>query len=657
MNDMATRNRFLNRDGAEGGATGGLAGQALHADNGADGALPQRAIPLPARQQEPLVEAARPKPGPAEPARNAGTDAAAESSRALALADFDPPHATPGERLMRLAYRMGVPGHALTAPFRKPPRLRLLATVECALAGDRVAGMALRAGHFLVHGVKAPIAQVDFGPAAKLTPPFERVVHGFAWLRDMESCGARAQCAPTAQRLATAWLDANGVAGKGAAWNVGLAGKRLLNWLVHAPLLMGGEDKALRSRLLTESENTARWLDRHVGRAEDRQAELAAWCAIVAAGLLLPGGKPRRLYGEAGLARVLGELVGDDGGVLSRSPQGQMEAIALLVDLRSCYHALRAEVPQAVETMLGLLVPPLLALVHGDGGIGNWQGSGAVAADRVAALVAASKVRARPLRDVRQWGYQRVATNRALNGGAVLLFDAAPPPLARHARFGCASTLAFELSTGPHRLVVNCGGAAFAGGQVPVRIEQGLRATAAHSALVLGDANSTAVLINGKLGAGVAEVEVDRRVLDLDRGGTATRLEASHDGYVSRLGLVHRRILILRDDGSELRGEDLLVPKGRKGTRGKVPFAIRFHLGPHVDVTLNKAGENGVRGASMVLPDGALWQFVAGDGTVELDESLWVDGEGRPHPVQQLVIQGLVSRGGGNFSWLFKKMG
>ncbi|MEO0062757.1 MAG: hypothetical protein RLZZ08_1317, partial [Pseudomonadota bacterium] len=614
------------------------------------------AIPLAARAEDQLVEAVRdnapggqPEEGGEVPAAPANQrDTVIEPSRALALADFAPPFASPVEQLVRFAYRLGVPAHALVNPFHKPPPLRLLATVDTPLAGDRVAGMALRAGHFLIHGVKAPITQIDFGPLAKLTPPFERVVHGFTWLRDLEACGPRAQCVPTAERIVTAWLDGHDTQGKGAAWDVGLAGQRLLGWLIHAPLLMAAGDKVQRARLLAAIEDTARWLDRNVTKADNRLAEVAGWCGLSAAGLLLPGGKPRRLFAEAGLARALGELVGDDGGVLSRSPLDQMDAIALLIDLTACYRAMRQPAPQAVETVLQLLVPPLLALTHGDGGLGNWQGGGAVAADRIEVLVKASGVRTRPLRDVRQWGYQRVAAR-----GGVLQFDAAPPPLARHARQGCASTLAFEYSVGADRLVVNCGGAAFAGGQLPMRIEQGLRASAAHSTLVLGDANSTAVLIHGKLGAGVGEVEVDRRTLELEKGGTATRLEGSHDGYVSRFGLVHRRILILRDDASELRGEDMLVPKGRKGTRGKVPFAIRFHLGCNVEATLGQSG----RHASLVLPDGSLWQFLAGDATVELDESLWVDGEGRPQPVQQLVIQGLVSRGGGNFSWLFKKMG
>ncbi len=614
------------------------------------GAVPGMAIPLAASgtggnedmlvNDSPVSQSAEPQGELVEP------------GRALAMADFSPPSLSAGERLLRFAYRLGVPGSTLARPFRKPGKARLLATVQNPLPGSKVAGTALRAGHFLVHGVKAPIAQVDFGGVARMAPPLERVVHSFAWLADLEACAPREQAAAVAERILGAWLSANPKApakpGKGPAWTLANAGARELNWLVHAPLILSGPDKAHRARVLAALEETARWLDRNVGRAEDLLAEVAGWCGIVAAGLLLPDGRARRLFGEAGLIKALGELVGDDGGVMSRSPLGQIEAIALLVRLRACYQALRIDPPSAIDAILALLVPPLLALTHGDGSLGSWQGSWAIDGDEIAALILASGVRTRPLRDVRQWGYQRVVARQS-----ILQFDAAPPPLAKHARTGCASTLAFELSHGGHRLVVNCGGSGCAGGLMPVRLEQGLRATAAHSTLVLDDANSTAVLINGAIGTGVSEVEVDRRTLASEQGSGATRLEASHNGYEARYGLTHRRILILRDDGTELRGEDLLVPGGRKGKNGKVGFAIRFHLGPGVDVRLSEDGQ----GAGLALPDGSLWQFRAGGGQLAIEESIWADGQGRPQPIQQLVLQGLVSRGGGNFAWLLKKMG
>ena len=587
-----------------------------------------------------------------DPGESLGAGQVVEPGRALALADFAPPALGAGERLLRFAYRLGVPGSALSSPFGKTARPRLLATVSNPLPGSKIAGTALRTGHFLVHGAKFPIAQIEFAGAARLSPPLERSVHSFSWLADLEACAPREAVAPIAERILATWLNANPAAparaGKGPAWSLANAGARLLNWLVHAPLILSGNDKAQRARVLAALTDTARWLDKNVGRSEDLLAAVAGWCGIVAAGLLLPDGKARRLFGEAGLIRALGELVGDDGGVLSRSPVAQIEAIALLVRVRACYQAVRRDPPQALETIMALMVPPLLALAHGDGSLGSWQGGWAIDAADMAALVTATGVRTRPLRDVRQWGYQRVVAQKS-----VLQFDAAPPPLARHARAGCASTLALEFSHAGQRLVVNCGGAAAAGGLMPVRLEQGLRATAAHSTLVLDDINSTAILINGRIGGGVSEVEVDRRTLVGDRLAGATRLEGSHNGYVARFGLTHRRILILRDDGTELRGEDLLVPTGRKGKNGKVGFAIRLHLGPGVEARQSEDGQ----GAGLALPDGSYWQFRAGGGQVSIEESIWADGQGRPQPIQQIVISGLVSRGGGNFAWLLKKMG
>ena len=617
----------------------------------------QLAIPLESKGSERLVESKAARGEPREDAASADADDPAPLSpdRALVLTDIDVPESTPGERLLRLAYRMGIPGSTLVSPFRKPARLRLLGKVETPLAGRRAAGVALRAGHFYVYGVKLPFAQVDMGPLGNLSPPFERTVHGFTWLRDLASGATLPQARPVAQRLLSSWLDANATPGKGPAWDIENAGLRLLAWLVHAPLIVApkGNPKAeaksgaAREQTLAAMEQTARFLDRKVRRADDRLGEVIGWSALCAAGLLLPEGGPRLLYAEAGLARALGEAVGEDGGVLSRSGEAQMQAMAALIDLRACYAAMNTEPPRLIEAMLALLTPPLLALLHSDGGLGNWQGSGAVRPSRVAALIAASGVRARPLNDPEGWGYQRLSAREA-----TLIMDGAPPPDGRHARHGCASTLAFEFSHGENRLIVNCGGAAMAGGQVPVRIEQGLRATAAHSTLVLGDANSTAVLIDGKLGAGVNEVAIDTRQI-AQGAHKASSIEATHDGYAARFGLLHRRMLMLRSDGDELRGEDVLIPSGRKGARGKVPFAIRFHLGSRIEATLAE----GARSVSLATPDGQLWQFLAGEQTLSVDESLWVDGNGRPHPVQQIVIQGLASRGGGSFAWLLKRMG
>src|SRR5690606_19903816 len=122
MNEVSGRNRFV--------AAGPAAAKTVE----------RKAIPLAAGRDEPLAK--RPAPPAAPPPAEV-----VEQGRALALTSFDPPAVSAGERLIRLAYRLGVPGQALVAPFRKPARPRLLATVESPLGGDPVAGTALRAGH------------------------------------------------------------------------------------------------------------------------------------------------------------------------------------------------------------------------------------------------------------------------------------------------------------------------------------------------------------------------------------------------------------------------------------------------------------------------------------------------------------------------------
>jgi uncharacterized heparinase superfamily protein len=202
------------------------------------------------------------------------------------------------------------------------------------------------------------------------------------------------------------------------------------------------------------------------------------------------------------------------------------------------------------------------------------------------------------------------------------------------------------MSDGPARLIVNCGGARTAVAQVPDELVQGLRSTAAHSTLVLADSNSTAVLADGMLGKGVAEVELTREESD-----AASRIEASHDGYARRCGFVHRRQLVLTSDGRELRGEDMLLPSGRRRKLASAPFAVRFHLGSGVQVSPTADG----MAALLRLPGGAAWQFRCKGGALAVEPSLWIDGEGRPQATQQLVVTGTAPAGGANVSWALKR--
>uniref|UniRef100_UPI0035C9CD4A heparinase II/III family protein n=1 Tax=uncultured Sphingomonas sp. TaxID=158754 RepID=UPI0035C9CD4A len=355
------------------------------------------------------------------------------------------------------------------------------------------------------------------------------------------------------------------------------------------------------------------------------------------------GGDARRGAVEAALAKALAASIFNDGGNVARAPTAQVDIIMLLTALREVYVARRLEAPASIDTALATLVPALLGICHADRDLSSWQGGGPIGAEALEQIIAASGVRTRPLRQARDWGYQRLAA-----GTAVAILDAAPPPIARLVEGGCASTLAFELSDGPNRLVVNCGGARTGIVQLPAALSEGLRTTAAHSTLIVGDSNSTAIHADGTLGRGVAEVELARQESD-----AGSRIEASHDGYARRFGFLHRRQLVLAADGRELRGEDMLLPATKRRKLSSTGFAIRFHLGLGVQVSPTADG----LAALLRLPGGGLWQYRCRGGTLAIEESVWIDAEGRPHATMQLVVSGGSPAGGASVSWAFKRAG
>lgn len=540
--------------------------------------------------------------------------------------------------LYQLSWR--TPLHQMRITGKLP--LKLLAAPTDPIPGDEARGKAIRMGRFHFLGMTFSVADDNFADPP-LPPGFLDYIHGYHWLRDLAAAANRVDGALVAAEIANKWLAAHAEKPRMPAWSSANCAWRLMNMAAWSPYLLSSSDLIYRSKILNHVARTARHLDQSAIRATQPFDKVAGWVGVIAAALLLPDGKARRAMGEHRLELALNELVFPDGGVITRAPMQLIELVGLLSLLRATYLAREEDFPDFLTETLRRNIPALLGLTHADGGLGAWQGGGHIDAVRIDALVAASGVRARPSRQALDWGYQRVAA-----GQAVLLVDAGPPPHAKRALTGCASTLAFEFSFARQRMIINCGGAALAGANIPAALARGLRTTAAHSTLCVDESNSTALLANGQLGRGVVEVGLERR--DIEK---ATRIEASHDGYARAYGFTHSRLLILRSDGLELRGEDTLLPHEKYRAREEVPVHLRFHLGPDIELLLSEDAKN----ILMRLDDGSSWSFSTSAGTIAVEDSLWVDEHGRPNPTRQLTIEMQAPKGGLSIGWLLKFIG
>jgi uncharacterized heparinase superfamily protein len=517
--------------------------------------------------------------------------------------------------------------------------LKLAAVPRDLVRGERGRGDSLLAGKFIAGSDMLPLADLDFGTIDPAEPLGEQL-EGFSWLRDLAAAASRENGARLAEAVVGRWLLAHG-SKVDAAWAPHLWGERILFWTAYAPYILSSADSGYRSALLNTLARGARHLDSNADKASPGLMRVTAWCGVVAAGLLIQGGVPRVARGEAGLARALAGAQFDDGGLVSRSPFEQGLLVDRLGLLRACYFAARQTIPETVEAAGAAALAALHGVVMGDGSLSSWQGCGPGEASRISALIEGCGLRARPLRNARGWGYQRLS---AL--GTVIVLDAAPPPLRKMAATGSASTLALEMSDGAQRLVVNCGGPGPLPTRLPDELVAGLRTTAAFSTLVLEDRNSTNILADGSLGKGVEDVAIERA-----EGNDASRIEASHDGYARAFGMLHKRSLMLGNDGKELRGADQLVPRGRKKIRESAAYAVRFHLAPGIEATTTADGMGAILRSKGAPP----WNFRCRGGMLTIEESLWIDGRGRPQTTSQLAVVGEISALGGEIGWQFRR--
>ncbi len=542
-----------------------------------------------------------------------------------------------GDRLAEAGFRS--PLHRMRLKGRFP--LKLLAVPVDPVPGDPDRGARLAAGRLFHSGYGVPLSSGALD-SPDAPAPWRRWLHGWGWLRDAAARPPEGPAeAERIERLARRWLerfpdyDAE-------AWAPDVTGRRVLMAIAHAPLLMPRHDHVHRSAVLNGIARWTRHLEQAVRRLPDGLPRLEAVAGLLGGALLLPGQDERQARAEAMLAPLLSALLDDEGVAALRGPL-ELGAVGDLLLLLAAFYAARGlNEGAAVAGGLEAVRRRLGALAMGGGQVSPWHG-GAPSPAQLARLGV------RPCGGpVLSGGFVRLEA-----GATVVVMDAGPPPAARQALAPHASTLAIAVADGGAPLLVSCGGAfatapdGIAALALPQALAEGLRATAAHSALVLADTNSTPLAGSGaRRRGGVEEVAIERR-----SGPEGQLVEAVHDGYRGRFGFLHRRRLWLAADGADLRGEDVLLPAPglrRIGAGEPLPLAIRFHLAPGTVVSLTGAGDGAlVRLAGARPREAAAWALrcrLPEGFHLRIEPSIAVDWQGEVRPTNQLVIAGSVTR-------------
>jgi uncharacterized heparinase superfamily protein len=528
-----------------------------------------------------------------------------------------------GQALRHLLYAS--PLYQLMLKGRTPDRLHL--TPPSFRLGDPEAGRRAINGTFTLSHHRVELGEEPW--STSLNDPDQLAdLHSFSWLADLYAVGsddARAR----AGQLLCGWVEHN-KKWQELSWRPDILGERLSAWLYCFEFISAEQEKT-RSILLDMAMTHTRHLGRSCSQAPNGARFFKAIQGLVFAAICLPGAERMLEISFNLLNREINRQVLPDGGHIERNPSLALELLSRFNQIKELLIAANIEVPIQLQGAIDRIPPMVRALRLGDGGLAQFNGGFEEDRTFIDTVLADTGVRGKALTSAPHSGFQRLAAGRTL-----IVADTGKP-VGTSRLNGHAGTLSFEMSVGKDRLVVNCGTASSEGD----KWFYAMQATSAHSTLMANCKSSSQFDNNGQLLFGPLNVECTRREAD-----GAVWLETSHDGFRDNVGIIHKRKLYLASSGEDFRGEDIVEGSGGRD------FIARFHLHPSV----HASQAQGRTSVLLKLSKGAGWQFQASGGTIALQESVYLNGHGKPRRCNQIVVSGPLQGVGAQINWRFHKL-
>lgn len=453
---------------------------------------------------------------------------------------------------------------------------------------------------------------------------FAERLHSFSWLRHIRTDKTDPACA-NARTITASWIALHGKRISGIAWEPHVTAERLIAWLSHSTVLLQGSDSVFYRRFMKSLAYQAKYLRKIADYLPETETRLRLQIALAMAAIAMPSSPAAVRRQGLKLDRELERQILSDGGHASRNPRLVLDLLLDLLPLRQTYINLGHDIPQKLIPTIDRMYPALRFFRHQDGDLALFNGASATPATELLSVLRYDETSGKPFKALPHIHYHRLAA-----GDTTVIVDTGAPETDQAAHAAHAGCLAFEMSAGRHRYIINAGMPKFAGRSYRMLA----RATATHSTVTLSETSSSK-LSKSPFGLSVME---PFNVTQCERSDDAQGndwLSATHDGYLTQFGYLHSREVGMNVKGSKIKGHDRFhLPDGAtRGANKELVAVARFHI--HPSISLSR-----IDGETILMdaPDGDAWLFTAPGLAVEIEEDIFFADVSGVRETEQLTI-------------------
>jgi len=173
------------------------------------------------------------------------------------------------------------------------------------------------------------------------------------------------------------------------------------------------------------------------------------------------------------------------------------------------------------------------------------------------------------------------------------------------------------------------------------------KSTATHSTMVL-DNSSVCNFTKTKNGSNIVIKGFKVFNKNIIYKNNFWSIKGSHDGYLSKYGIIHERTLEFYPEENKIIGKDKLIKKNNFKSSN---FEIRFHLMPSTKVT--KIQDNK---SVLIELDNSGWRFFSNLGHIGIETGLYFGNKNTYKENQNIYISGITQKEDQTVDWELKKI-
>ena len=439
----------------------------------------------------------------------------------------------------------------------------------------------------------------------------------------------------TTHKVIKNWITNNNKYQK-RSWEFDLTAKRIISWLSNHELTYEDGDQEYRDIFDHMIQKQANHLINEIKNTDQTENKLIGCAAIILTGLAY---KNEKVYLENGLnllKNIIKNSIDNQGFPKSRNIRQLIFYLKYLIIIREWFKESQSLIPEDLDENIYYLGSSYAFI---------WQN---IKQDIFFNGNVSSKNREFD-EYLRQFGYSFKNEIIELGGYSILknkkiilAADVGSSPNKMFSRDYQAGALSFEIFSNGKKLISNAG-------YYPTKTNKFnklSRSTALHNALTIEDHSSCNFTKNKNDLILKKGVRVSKK--DIVFENNFWKISGTHDGYLTKFGIIYERKIQFYPDQMKFIGYDKL---SRKNSHKEIKFDIRFHLIPNAKVMKTQDNKS-----ILIEIDEEGWKFSCDNFDINIDNGLYFGNKNSYKENQNIFISGINNEKEQIIKWEISKL-